>query len=57
MGTNSPNPALILTDHLPAHIEELEGDLKKAVAQVLEIQTKLVRAKTLALVAPPEASK
>ena len=54
MANNAPNPALILADHLPAHIDELEADLKTAVAKVLEIQTKLVRAKTLLAVAPPE---
>lgn len=57
MGTNTPNVELTISDHLPGRIEELEADLKQAVAKVLQIQTSLVKARTLVLLSPQEGKE
>lgn len=47
-----PNPVLVVRQHLPAHVAELEDELDKAVARVQEIQTALAVARTLLAVTP-----
>ena len=51
---SGPNPVLLVRDHLPAHIQDLETRLEKAVGTVREIQLELATARTLLAVAPPE---
>lgn len=55
MAANSgPNPVMVVRDHLPAHIQELEAALDKAVAKVRDIQLELATARTLLAVAPQQ---
>lgn len=57
MANSGPNPEVAIADHIPGRIEELEADLKQAVAKVLQIQTALVKARTLLLLSPQEEKK
>lgn len=50
---NGPNPVLVVKQHLPQHIADLEGELDKAVSKVREIQEELTVARTLQAVTPP----
>lgn len=54
MANAGPNPVKLVTDHLPAHIADLESALDKAVGKVREIQIELATARTLLAVAPVE---
>lgn len=54
MVSGGANPVKTVTDNLPAHIADLEGDLKKAVGEVLKIQSELAVARTLLAVSPPD---
>lgn len=54
MANAGPNPTRLVADHLPAHIAELEADLKAKVGEVLKIQVELAVARTLLAVSPPD---
>lgn len=57
MANSGPNPEVAIADHIPGRIQELEDDLERAVANVLKIQTALVRSRTLLLLSPQEPEK
>ena len=57
MASQGPNPLLLVRDHLPEYIAELEAKLDKAVAQVQTVQLELATARTLLAVAPKVEDK
>jgi hypothetical protein len=52
MASNGPDPVLIIKNHLPEHIRDLEAELDKAVAKVRDLQTDLAVARTLVAITP-----
>ncbi len=47
MANNGPNPVLLVRDHLPAHIAELEDEALKLAVRLRELNEQIVTARTL----------
>lgn len=52
---NGPNPVLLVRDHIPEHIHELEEEREKVIARLREINGELALSLTLLAVNPPPA--
>lgn len=50
---NGPNPVLLVRDHIPEHIRELEEERDKLIARLREVCDELALASLLLAVNPP----